>query len=128
MNLVWCRLLAGSALFGSVALAVPASAHHSAAMFDFSKTVMIQGTVKDFQFINPHGWLIVVTRGADGKDSIYSFELGTVTAVTRAGFAHDSFTRGEKVTVSGHPMKDGRPAAEFISAVKADGKTLSMHY
>ena len=100
--------------------AAPALAHHSGAMFDADKSVTVSGTVKQFQYTNPHAWLVIEVPEA-GKVTTWSFEMGELSALTRAGIHKQDFEPGTKVTVTGHPMKDGRTAGSFNKAVRADG-------
>lgn len=113
-------VLALAALTGS------AWAHHSAAMFDFSKTVTVQGTVKEFQYTNPHSWLQVVVLDADGKSVEWGFETEGPSTLLRAGIKAKTFQPGDKVTVVANPMRDGRPAGSWISATKADGTVYNL--
>jgi hypothetical protein len=98
-----------------------ATAHHSAAMFDHSKTITLHGTVKNFQFTNPHSWLIVMITGADGNPVEWGFEAEGPSTLLHAGILPKSFRPGDKVTVTANPMRDGRPAGALISVVMADG-------
>jgi hypothetical protein len=107
------------------ALATPAFAHHSGAMFDPGKTVTLQGTVKEFQYTNPHSWLEVVVMGSDGQATEWGFEAEGPSSLLRAGIKAKTFVPGEKITVVGHPMKDGRPAGSLMSVTKADGTVVS---
>ena len=106
--------------------ATPALAHHSFAMFDMSKQVQISGTVKDFQYTNPHSWVIVTAPGADGKQTEWGFESEGPSTLLRAGIKHSSLSPGDKVTAVGFPMRDGRPAGSLISVTKADGSVLTF--
>jgi hypothetical protein len=106
-------------------LATPALAHHSGSMFDPTKTVTLEGTVKEFQYTNPHSWLEIVVVGADGKPVEWGFESEGPSTLLRAGIKAKSFLPGEKVTVVCHPMKDGRTAGSLLSVTKADGTVLS---
>ena len=120
------RLVAVSiAALSAAGLAAPALAHHSGSMFDPTKTVTIEGTVKEFQYTNPHSWLEVVVMGADGKATEWGFESEGPSTLLRAGIKAKSFMPGDKVTVQGHPMKDGRTAGSLMSVTKADGSVLS---
>jgi hypothetical protein len=102
--------------------ALPAVAHHSGAMFDDEKSVTVSGTVKEFQYTNPHAWLIlVVPTGTSGATNTWSFEMGELSSLTRAGIHKQDFAPGTKVTVTGRPMRDGRTAGAFTKAVRADG-------
>jgi hypothetical protein len=110
-------LAALATLLGSIAVA-----HHSGAMFDHSKTVTLTGTVKEFQYTNPHSWLQVLVTGADGKTVEWGFESEGPSTLMRAGIQAGSFKPGDKVTVLASPMRDGRPAGALISVTMADGK------
>lgn len=103
----------------------PALAHHSGSMFDPTKTVTLEGTVKEFQYTNPHSWLEIVVVGADGKPTEWGFESEGPSTLLRAGIKAKSFVPGEKVTVTCHPMKDGRTAGSLMTVTKADGTVLS---
>jgi Family of unknown function (DUF6152) len=102
-----------------------AMAHHSAAMFDMEKEVTVKGTVKDFQYTNPHSWLIVVAPGPGGKDVEWSFETEGPSTLLRAGIKRSSVMVGDKVSMTTHPMKDGRPAGQWLVLTKSDGTILS---
>lgn len=106
---------------------VPAFAHHSAAMFDRTKKVSISGTVKEFQYTNPHSWLLIMAKDKDGKATVWSFEAEGPSTLLRAGIKASTFAPGDKVTVVANPMKDGRPAGAMVSATKADGKVYNPH-
>jgi hypothetical protein len=101
-------------------------AHHSAAMFDMSKTVTVQGTVKEFQYTNPHSWLQVLVVSPDGKTVEWGFETEGPSTLLRVGIKLKTFQPGDKVTVVAHPMRDGRPAGAWISATKADGTVYNL--
>jgi hypothetical protein len=109
-----------------VAMAGSALAHHSAAMFDFSKTVTVQGTVKEFQYTNPHSWLQVVVVGPDGKTVEWGFETEGPSTLLRSGIKAKTFQPGDKVTIVASPMRDGRPAGAWLSATKADGTVYNL--
>jgi hypothetical protein len=115
-------LLAVSAV---VALVEPALAHHSGAMFDDKKEVTLTGTIKEFQYTNPHSWLIVDVKGSDGKVTTWGFEAEGPSSLLRAGIRKSDLTPGMEVTITGHPMKDGRPAATLMRATRlSDNKVF----
>jgi len=109
-----------------VAMAGTALAHHSAAMFDFSRTVTVQGTVKEFQYTNPHSWLQVLVASPDGKTVEWGFETEGPSTLLRVGIKLKTFQPGDKVTIVAHPMRDGRPAGAWVSATKADGTVYNL--
>ena len=105
-------------------LAVPATAHHSGAGFDQSKVVEITGTIKEFQFKNPHTWIQVdVDDPAKGKVE-WSVEWGSPNQLGRQGYRPSTFPPGEKVTIRLNPMHNGSPAGGFVGAKLADGKII----
>ena len=108
-----------------LATAGAAAAHHSGAMFDATKEVSLEGTVKEFQYTNPHSWLVVNVPDASGKVTEWSFEAEGPSTLLRAGIKKSSLMPGDKVTVKGHPLKDGRPGAGLMNVTKADGTVLN---
>ena len=111
------------------ALSVPASAHHSFAMFDAEKTVTMQGQVKEFEWTNPHSWLrLMVMDQKTGKPMLWVFELSSPARLATLGMHSDSMKPGEVVTVTYHPMKDGTRGGQFMDAKLPDGKQLVSAY
>ena len=100
---------------------VPVLAHHSSAAYDRDADVEVVGTVKEFQYTNPHSWLIVEVVDKTGKAVDWGFEAEGPSSLLRAGIKISSLKPGEKIGVKGHPLKDGRPAALLVSVTKADG-------
>ncbi len=106
----------------AVLLTAPTFAHHSAVMFDDQKEITVTGTVKEFQYTNPHSWLLVDVKNDDGTVTTWGFEAEGPSTLTRAGIRKSDFSPGTELTITGHPMKDGRPAAAWIKATRGDGK------
>jgi hypothetical protein len=106
-------------------LPILAEAHHSGVMFDELKEVTVEGVVKEFQYTNPHSWLLVDVTGKDGKVVTWGFEAEGPTTLMRNKVRPSDLKAGTKVTITGHPMKDGRPAALWMKAVRADGVVLN---
>ena len=115
----WTILLT---LAAAAMLARPVVAHHSGAMFDDKREVTLTGTVKEFQYTNPHSWLLVDVKGGDGKVTTWGFEAEGPSTLLRAGIRARDFTPGTVVTITGHPMRDGRPAATWVKATRASDK------
>jgi Family of unknown function (DUF6152) len=103
----------------------PLSAHHSSAMYDRDIDVELAGTIKEFQYTNPHSWLRVAAVDKDGKTVDWGFETEGPSSLLRAGIKISLLKPGERVVVKGHPLKDGRPAALLVSVTKPDGSVLS---
>ena len=107
------------------AVAVPALAHHSFAMFDAEQTVTMQGTVKEFEWTNPHSWLhIMVSDAATGQQGVWALELSSPARLKRMGMSADSVKPGDAISVTFHPLKDGARGGQFLQAVLPDGKQI----
>jgi hypothetical protein len=116
-------LLAAAAAFA----AAPALAHHSFAMFDHDKTAKISGTVKEFEWTNPHAWIhVTATDEKTGRQVEWSFEMGSVGQIAAQGWKADTIRPGDKITVTMHPLKDGSRGGQYMAAALADGRTLSQ--
>jgi len=110
-----------------LALAVatgPAAAHHSATMFDRDHARVVEGTVKEFQWTNPHAWLQLDAAGEQGKPVEWSIEMGGINSLARSGYRPGTFKPGDKVTVFLAPHIDGVPAGLYIGARLPDGTVL----
>lgn len=105
-------------------VAVPAIAHHSFSIFDQSKVFSKQGTVKQFEFINPHVWLHVVITDDKGGTATWAFEGGSVAQLTALGWSPQNFPVGNKVEVGYRPMKDGSRGGQLMSVTLPGGKKL----
>jgi hypothetical protein len=104
---------------------LPVLAHHSGAMFDRTKKVTITGTVVQFQYAQPHSWIDVRTTDADGKEVIWAFEAGAPPQMRMVGLTPDVLKGGDKITITGHPLRDGRTAAAFIEVTLPNGKVYN---
>ena len=98
--------------------------HHSAAMFDNTKVVEISGTIKEFQWTNPHVWIQVNVQAPSGVREEWSIEGGGPNTLSRQGWRPTSFKAGETVGFRVNPMRDGTHAGLFIGAKFSDAKTL----
>ncbi|MFT3906235.1 MAG: DUF6152 family protein [Steroidobacteraceae bacterium] len=88
--------------------AAPVWAHHSSALFDFTTSRTFSGTVKEFQWTNPHVWVQVITTGADGSGEEWSLESGSVLIMKNMlGWNRTMINAGDKVTVRVNPSRDG---------------------
>lgn len=116
-------ILTLSALACAAALAVagPAAAHHSFAMFDSTKTLTLDATVVQFQFTNPHSWMEIDVNGPDGVKH-WSLEMNNLVALRRFGWRQGTVKPGDKVKVVMHPIRDGAQAGQLISLTTPDGK------
>ena len=111
-------------LLALIAGSGPALAHHSFAMFDRDKEVTIVGTVKEFQWTNPHSWIQVNVPNKAGKMVEWSIEGGSPNIMVRQGWKRDIMKPGDKVTVVLNPMKDGSPGGSLVRVTMPSGLTL----
>lgn len=102
-----------------------AQAHHSFAMFDQSKKLVLKGKVEEFQWTNPHAFIELVVTGADGKPTRWSIELNSPNNLKRQGWARNSLKPGDQVSVTLNPLRNGKTGGLFNSVVLPDGKVLS---
>lgn len=102
-----------------------AVAHHSGEMLEHERTVTLTGIVKEFRYINPHSWLIVDIQNDGGTTTTWGFEAEGPQDLMHGGVCKSDLPPGEKVTITGHPVRDGRPAAAWLSLVKEDGTLLN---
>jgi hypothetical protein len=114
----------GLAGIAAALCAIPAVAHHSFAMFDAEKQLTIEGTVKEFQWTNPHSWIHVMVPDAAGKQVQWSVELGSPAGLVRQGWVPKTLTPGMNVKLLIHPLRDGNPGGQFLQVTLPDGKQL----
>jgi hypothetical protein len=115
-----------AALAVSLFAAWPAVAHHSDAMFDSTKEVVLNGTVKEFQYTNPHSWIQLLVPAAAGAPVEWSIETAAPIVLLRAGIKPTSLQPGDKISLRLHPLKSGGPGGSLIEVKKGDGSTLSL--
>jgi hypothetical protein len=106
------------------AVATIATAHHSGAMFDQAKTITLAGTIKEYQFTNPHVWIELMVSDAKGKPVQWSIEGEGPQLMARLGLKPKALQPGQKVTLKAHPLRDGRPGGSFVTLTLADGKVI----
>jgi hypothetical protein len=101
-----------------------ALAHHSFAMFDQSKTVTLQGTVKDFRWTNPHVFIQLLVKNDSGADEEWSIEMTSPEHLVRVGWRPGTLKPGDKVTLNIHPMRDGVKGGQYLSGTGPNGPLL----
>ena len=113
------------AAIATAAFAAPALAHHYFAMFDPDKTVTLKGTVKEFEWSNPHSWIrMMVIDPQSGKPLQYAFEMGSPQRSTFDGWKKDSLKPGDEITVTIHPLRDGSRGGMYLSAILPNGQKM----
>ena len=115
---------AGWLALGLGSLALPAFAHHSFAMFDQTKQMSVQGTVKEFQWTNPHAF-IRVEATVNGSTDVWEVELNSPNNLKRQGWSSTSVKPGDKVTLVANPLRDqSHKGGLFIAVTLPDGTVL----
>ena len=117
------RTLAAAALCVVAGVAV-AAAHHSFAVFDHTQTVTVTGVVTKYQWTNPHGFLEVDYRAADGSTKHYTIELTSINMLTRAGWTSRSVKPGDSIRAMVAPLLNGEPGGLLMELTFTDGRKL----
>ena len=118
------RMAVLAAAAGLAFAAAPALAHHSFAMFDRAHVVTLVGSVKEFQWTNPHSWIQIEAPDNKGVVREWSIESLSTGTLSRQGWRPGTFKPGDKVTLRIFPMKDGSAGGSFVGAILANGQTL----
>jgi hypothetical protein len=124
-------ILASAAAFAlACADAPPAAAHHSFAMFDNTKIVTIKGTIKEFDWTNPHVTIFVLAGPDDhGGSTLWSVELTSPGNLKRLGWTRSSLSPGDKVEIDLHPLRNGTHGGSFEKAkLVATGQVLTSDF
>jgi hypothetical protein len=114
-------------LLGSSWLALPfaAQAHHSPAMLDGSKQLTLTGTVRVFQWTNPHSYIQLIVRPESGPEQEWSLEMGANVYLYNLGWRPSTVKAGDTLTVTVVPLRSGAPGGLLVAAKTDDGKSLA---
>jgi Family of unknown function (DUF6152) len=109
-----------------ILLCVPVlRAHHGLAAFDTTHTVKMEGTVTEFQWINPHAYIFADLTDDKGKVANWKLEMGSLGMLTKfGGWTKDTVKPGDKVTVQGFRAKDGSAYMSLGKIVLPNGQSL----
>ena len=101
-----------------------AYAHHSFAMFDAEKKVELEGVVKEFQWTNPHAWIMLNVAGEQGAAEPWAIEMNGPSGLVRQGWKPKTLTPGMPIKLVIHPLKDGTHGGQFMQVTLPDGTVI----
>ena len=104
--------------------ALPAVGHHAPAIFDQTKTIVIEGTVTEFMWSNPHSWIHMDVVGEDGEVTDWVIEMNPPTYLIRGGWRSTTIKPGDQVSVVANPLRSGEPAGKYVAITLPDGRVL----
>lgn len=107
-----------------LAAAGAAQAHHSAAMFDQATTVELTGTVREFQWSNPHCYIQLLVRDGKGQEQEWSLEMGAPMYLYNRGWRPSTVKPGDRLKVKLSPLRNGGHGGLLVEASTEDGKPL----
>ena len=121
----------GAAAAVAITIAVPVAAHHSTAAFDNSRVVKIEGTIKQFRWINPHASIkIDGTTEGDDPDGLWTVEMTAPNVLINEGWTRTALKEGDKVTMFVNPLRnkvtlnDSSTGGLYVGVILADGNKL----
>jgi hypothetical protein len=106
------------------AMPMLAVAHHSFAMFDQNQVVSLKGTVRGFQWTNPHSWLQLEVLNDHGVTEEWSLEMLSPNVLRRFGWKHDSIMPGDVVTAYFNPTRNSTHGGNLVKIARPDGTTI----
>jgi hypothetical protein len=118
------KKLLAACLAGAVLMGPPALAHHSFAMFDQAKQVTLKGTVREFEWTNPHSWLQLKVPAANGVSEDWSVEMLSPSVLGRMGWKKNSLKAGDEVTVVVNPVRNGAHGGNMLSVLDKSGRQI----
>ena len=120
------RALVTLAVAGCAATATVVAHHSFSAEYDAKQPITLKGTVIKMEWINPHSWIHINVKNADGTTTEWMIESGTPNTLVRRGFTKQSLLPGTEITVEGYRAKNGANRANGADLILSDGKRLFL--
>jgi hypothetical protein len=108
----------------AAALASPALAHHSFAMFDNTRSITLHGKVAMYQWTNPHAYLEIDADQAGGGTRHFTLEMTSINMMSRGGWTSRTVKRGDEVTAVVAPLRDGRSGGLLLELTLPNGRHM----
>jgi hypothetical protein len=108
-----------------VSLFCTVDAHHSFARFDDTKTYVLDGTLKAFEWTNPHTWILLSCVEQDGSTAEWRLEGPSPSILRKGGWKPTSLRIGDKLVVTLHPIRTGSHEGAFMAVKLPDGGQLT---
>jgi hypothetical protein len=102
-------------------VAAPVLAHHSGAMFEPTLQRELHGTVKEFQWSNPHAWIEIDVADENGANTMWAVEMTAPNNLMRTGWNRRTLQPGDEVVLTIRPLRDGQPGGTFVKVTTPDG-------
>jgi hypothetical protein len=99
-------------------------AHHGGAAWDMKTTLMLQGTVVEYRYVNPHVQIFFDVTDDKGQTARWSVESADPAMLQRQGWSHETVKKGDHVTIVGHPAKTGVKIMVLDKLILADRQEL----
>lgn len=113
----------GVVAVATLLLAGVGEAHHSGAIFEPERTITLSGTVREFQWTNPHCWIQLTVPASAGEEE-WSVEMGAPLQLYQGGWKPRTLKPGDEISVVVRPMRDGTHGGLFVAATRKDGTVL----
>lgn len=111
-------------IFGVLFLPGSGSAHHSPSMFDNSREMTVAGTVREFQFSNPHSYIQLVVESDDGSEQEWSIEMAANAYLYNLGWRPSTLKPGDDLIVTFVPLRNGEPGGLLMNVTTPDGNPV----
>ncbi len=111
-----------AALVGGLELA---AAHHSPAVFDRSREVLVEGVVREFRWGMPHSWIHLDVTDQNGAVARWTIEMNPASSLVKRGWRASTLQSGDHVSVLVYPLRNGEKGGQYLSITLPDGKVLT---